>query len=217
MSKYIKNDVACPECGNIQEFVAWESINPDLDPDLKDKILTGELFTFKCEKCGKMSPITYPCLYNDMFSKTMIYLTQEEDAASKMNEILFEMQEAYEIQKRQGYEYRIVKTVNELAEKIMIKDMGLDDRVVEIVKALIMIKSESDGMDIDTILGLYYYPGKENRHQIVILLEDGRQAVIPLEQQFIEETSEALKDRIEANIQEGYQKIDVEWVTKVLK
>lgn len=216
MSKCTTNEVTCPDCGNKQNFVIWQNIIADLDPKLKEKVLNGELFLFTCEKCGKKFPITYPCLYHDMEKHLLVYLTTDANSIEEMNKVLFDSPETAEIQARQGYVYRAVSTVNELAEKIMIHDMKLDDRVIEIIKMLILFKSGNEGMDVDSIAGMFYYPGKENKHEIVIMFADGKQSFIPIEESLIEETKDNLKSKIEENTEDGYQAINVEWVSKIL-
>lgn len=216
MSKCTTNEVSCPECENKQNFITWQNVVADLDPDIKERILTGELFTFTCEKCGKKFPITYPCLYHDMEKHLMVYLTTDMNAVDTMNEMLFSSPEVFEIQDDQGYIYRTVCTVNELAEKIMIHDRRLDDRVIEIIKMLVIFKSGNDGMDIDNIAGMFYYPAKEGKHEIIIMYSDGKQSRIPIEEELIEETKGNLKDRIEENTEKGYQAINIEWVNKIL-
>ncbi len=216
MSKCTTNEVTCPDCGNKQNFVVWQNIIADADPQLKEKVLNGELFVFTCEKCGKKFPITYPCLYHDMAKHLLVYLTMDANSIKEMNDILFKSPETFEIQARQGYIYRAVSTVNELAEKIMIHDMKLDDRVIEIIKMLILFKSGNEGMDVDSITGMFYYPGKENKHEVLVMFADGKQAFIPIDEDLIEETMQNLKEKIEDNTEEGYQSINVEWVSKIL-
>ncbi|MGN0710582.1 MAG: CpXC domain-containing protein [Anaerovoracaceae bacterium] len=217
MSKFTKTEVECPECGNKQEFMTWQNIIGDIDVEIKEKVLNGELFVFTCKECGKKFPITYPCLYHDMTKKLLVYLTPDEKSVEEMNKVLLDSAETYEIQKRQGYIYRAVRTVNELAEKIMIHDMQLDDRVIEIIKMLILFKSGNEGMDIDTIAGMFYYPGKEGSHEILIMFNDGRQARIPIEEELMKETMDNLGEKIESNTGEGYQAINIEWVSKILQ
>nr|WP_315020855.1 CpXC domain-containing protein [uncultured Aminipila sp.] len=216
MSKCTTNEVSCPECENKQNFVTWQNIIADLDPELKEKVLNGELFVFTCEKCGKKFPIAYPCLYHDMQKHLMVYLTADADSIKEMNKVLLDSPETFEIQARQGYIYRAVSNVNELAEKIMIHDMKLDDRVIEIIKMLILFKSGNEGMDVDSIAGMFYYPSKEHKHEIVIMFADGRQSLIPIDDDLIKETKENLKDKIDKNTEEGYQSINIEWVSKIL-
>lgn len=217
MSKYTKTEIECPECGNKQEFMTFQNIIGDIDIEIKEKVLNGELFVFTCEKCGKRFPITYPCLYHDMTKKLMVYLAKDEESIDQMNGILLGNSELYENQMSQGYIHRAVKTVNELAEKIMIHDMKLDDRVIEIIKMLIMFKSMNEGMDVDTIAGMFYYPGKEGTHEILIMFNDGRQSRIPIDEELMKETMDNLGDKIAEHEGIGYQQINIEWVSKVLQ
>ncbi|QIB68981.1 hypothetical protein Ami103574_06435 [Aminipila butyrica] len=216
MSKCITNEIECPECGHKQDFVRWQSILADIDPQLKEQVLNGELFVFHCNSCGKKFPITYPCLYHDMGKHLMVYLAPGPEAVEEMNSLLFQSSEAFEHQAQQGYIYRAVSTVNEMAEKIMVRDMKLDDRVVEIIKMLVLFKSGNEGMDVDSIGGMFYYPAKDGKHQIAILFADGKQSFIPIEDALIQETMDNLKEKIEEHTEPGYQAINVEWVGKIL-
>lgn len=217
MSKYTKTEIECPECGNKQEFMTFQNIIGDIDIEIKEKVLNGELFVFTCEKCGKRFPITYPCLYHDMTKKLMVYLSQDENSIEEMNGILLGNSELYENQMSQGYVHRAVKTVNELAEKIMIHDMKLDDRIIEIIKMLIMFKSMNEGLDVDTIAGMFYYPGKDGSHEILIMFNDGRQSRIPIDEELMKETMDNLGEKIAEHQEVGYQQINIEWVSKVLQ
>ena len=55
------------------EFTIWNRINTALDPDLKDKVINGELFRTACPSCGQLIDVVYPCLYHQMADKIMIY------------------------------------------------------------------------------------------------------------------------------------------------
>ena len=45
MSMERKETVTCPECGQEQDFIVWHSLNGDLDPEAKQRLLDGTLFT----------------------------------------------------------------------------------------------------------------------------------------------------------------------------
>ena len=44
MSKISEETIKCPKCGKESKFVMWSSINTVLDPEMKKKVLTGEIF-----------------------------------------------------------------------------------------------------------------------------------------------------------------------------
>ncbi|MBO4522897.1 MAG: CpXC domain-containing protein, partial [Methanomicrobium sp.] len=64
--------ITCPDCGAESDFVIWQSINTMIDPETKAKVLSGEIFRFKCPKCGSETNIMYDCLYHQMEDKLMI-------------------------------------------------------------------------------------------------------------------------------------------------
>jgi len=72
MSKITKREIPCPKCGEINDFRIYNSINVTISPELKEKVLDDEIFTYKCSHCGEKTRILYPLLYNDMDNKFMI-------------------------------------------------------------------------------------------------------------------------------------------------
>ena len=46
MSRNHIEKVTCPGCGKEADFTVWDSVNTTLEPDLKEKVLTGDLFKF---------------------------------------------------------------------------------------------------------------------------------------------------------------------------
>jgi len=130
MSMPVTEEIACPACGHKQDFVLWQSINVTLDPDLKQKVISRELFKFTCDKCKEQTTIVYPTLYHDMAKLMMIWLalgpgTPDLDLGpmqSMMKGIL-----KHDIM-------RVVRSHNELVEKLLVFDANLDDRVIEFMK-----------------------------------------------------------------------------------
>ena len=58
--------IVCPKCGGEDDFAVWLSINTMDYPEVKQKIMSGEIFLFKCPKCGSETNIKYDCLYHQM-------------------------------------------------------------------------------------------------------------------------------------------------------
>ena len=52
MSLSEKHNVKCIKCGNNFEIKEWNSINVEEMPDIREKVLNGDIFKFKCENCG---------------------------------------------------------------------------------------------------------------------------------------------------------------------
>lgn len=43
------------------------SINTVLDPEMYEKVRTGEAFIFTCPECGHKAGVDYGCLYSELF------------------------------------------------------------------------------------------------------------------------------------------------------
>lgn len=138
MSQREFTTVTCPQCGHSQEFLVWPSLNVSLDPDEKPRLLSGALHRFTCEQCAAQTEVSFPLLYHDMDRKLMIHYLQEGETPEEhtegiMGSLLGMMGESYT--------FRYVHSRNEMIEKILIFDAGLDDRVVELFKFLLRAKN----------------------------------------------------------------------------
>jgi hypothetical protein len=65
MTKTDEGTLVCPGCGHKQKIAYWRSINGTADPDLRERLLNGEINTERCEKCGDGGFITAPLVYYD--------------------------------------------------------------------------------------------------------------------------------------------------------
>ncbi|MDO5845907.1 MAG: CpXC domain-containing protein [Methanocorpusculum sp.] len=140
----IEDSIVCPECGHEQELSVMPSVNVTLDPEMREKVLSGDLFLFTCEKCGFSGFAGFPFIYEDKETNGgfLIYLEPEcEDRAVGIegdvaDQVLL-----------QNMTMRLVTNLNELKEKIFIFEAGLDDRVVELFKMLALSKMTADNAD----------------------------------------------------------------------
>ena len=74
--------IKCTKCDNTQPFTFWESINVTADPELKARLMQGELTTGVCRKCGLELHITANCLYHDMDKGLAIWLRYSDEEPS---------------------------------------------------------------------------------------------------------------------------------------
>ena len=82
MSECSKEQIKCPRCHYDSPMTVWDSINSDLNPELKEKLLDGELYHWKCEVCGLELDVPFGTLYHDMEHKFMLFFSpngEEED------------------------------------------------------------------------------------------------------------------------------------------
>lgn len=111
--------VKCPYCAHTQDIEFIGSVNTEVSPELKEKVVSGDLFTWNCSACGKVNLAYGDFLYHDPKEKLMILLTLSNIKADSLPP---------------DYTGRIVRSVGELIEKIKIFDSGLDDVIIELCK-----------------------------------------------------------------------------------
>ncbi|MDO4459718.1 MAG: CpXC domain-containing protein [Clostridia bacterium] len=151
MSLEKKEMMECPYCKKLGEFTKWESINTVLNPDAKAALISGELFAFKCPHCEKVSPVSYELLYHDMPKQLMIHFVMSEKSAEEAMKSFKEMTEGKLSKLPQlsqaKFTFRIVSSMNELREKAFVFDMNLDDRVIELMKVMLVTQLRNEVPD----------------------------------------------------------------------
>lgn len=87
MSSKEKKQITCPKCSKEQTVIFWKSVNVQLSPEAKEKVLSGELNMFQCEACSHKTRIETSFLYHDMEKEflamyyPLIHLTEPNFAA----------------------------------------------------------------------------------------------------------------------------------------
>jgi len=158
MSKLGSISGNCGNCDEKFEAEFWSSVNINSDPALKQKLLDYELNVFECPKCKLKSLIPRDFLYHDMSKRLWLQLTfskDVDDSLNQQNELLNEMKELTgNIGKLMSVDYtrRLMTSYEQLVEKVLIFDKGLDDRTLELIKLVLQITNRAKGKDIDDCL-----------------------------------------------------------------
>ena len=176
MSKQIQETITCPTCGKESEFTVWQSINTKLDPEMKSAVRDRSAFLFTCPHCGHKAPADYGFLYHQMEDQIMIHYVQSEEDVKQIYD-LYAGNSNNELLKgfpnlQANYLSRIVRSMNQLLEKLAIFDAGLDDRIIEICKVFITaeyLKQHPDRTETEMLM----YTGEKGEH-IIQILEDGK-------------------------------------------
>lgn len=126
--KAIVNSV-CRKCGAAFTMDAYSSVDVKAEPELKEKILSGELFTQECPVCGEKNLVKYPLMYHDPVEGLLIVLSDASFSVEALPD---------------GYTGRRVRSVGELIEKIKIFDANLDDIVLEMTKYVTKMEMKKD-------------------------------------------------------------------------
>lgn len=127
----------CPHCGYDNHVETYESINSH-DRQLREKLVSGALWTWRCAKCMRDTELLYPVLYHDMRSWCLIYyldrqMTDDPRVIEKMVPAADQLTALRRF--NLNYRFRLCRSLEDLIEKVRILDAGLDDRAVEYVKS----------------------------------------------------------------------------------
>ncbi|MCY3019276.1 MAG: CpXC domain-containing protein [Planctomycetota bacterium] len=135
MSSSSKQIIACPACQHKQDFELWHSVNVTLDPTLRDRLRSGALTTFRCGNCGHAAEVVSPLLYHDMEKHWMFWLVPDGKLPQNVDVNVLN-------EHLQNYRLRLVRSRNELVEKLNTFAAGFDDRVVAVLKFFLRAQLE---------------------------------------------------------------------------
>lgn len=145
MTQVGKITLNCPICKRDHDAALWHRIDAGTEKNAKEKLLKGEFFHFICPDCGYASELHYGSLYADRDIRELIYLAEEKEAepaaaekaaAAAADDLAF--------WKQGDSLLRIVHSAEDLREKLLIFDNGLDDRLVEICKGVSLSQFPAD-------------------------------------------------------------------------
>ncbi|MDE6626640.1 MAG: CpXC domain-containing protein [Lachnospiraceae bacterium] len=220
MSEFNTQKTMCPECGRTIEFDAWESIEIPYDGEQKEKVMDNTFFRVSCSHCRISFPIAYPCKYNDLEQRYLIWiapkLDEKEQAAIAAHNHKLKNDAALRLAQN-AYTFRIVRNSNELREKIRIFDEGLDDRILETLK-LVYVPSIRKQIGAEAVIsGLYFdkHP-KSGEYQWVVLVAKREPLVGKIDMSVYEDMKEKMGALIEEKTGEGLVRIDARWATDVM-
>lgn len=141
MSMNKKVSVVCPKCGKLHEITVWSVITAADSKDLKKDLLSGRINILRCEDCGQTALLPDTLLYHDEEKRLLISFTPCADEGKK-EQMLEKLKESFlrlkEEMKLDNYNLRFVSEYNSFLEKILIFDNGLNDKVCELIKLLIL-------------------------------------------------------------------------------
>jgi DNA-directed RNA polymerase subunit RPC12/RpoP len=151
MSQKTTELVACPFCGHKQKMTLWAVVNGEVNTKTKKKIIDGKLFEYQCENCGNTHVVSYPTLYEDDSKNAMVYFAGNMEHWIEANQIVDKRRSVVEA--KYDYAIRIADSINEFIEKVSLIDHDLDDRIIEIIKAVLLEKISSNvrGAQVDEI------------------------------------------------------------------
>jgi hypothetical protein len=151
----------------------WPGIDRIANPEQRERILEESLFCWECPDCGYQMQLVYPCLYHDRSNRFLVLMdpNQKEQMLDK---------KAMAGEDLSGTKKRIVSSVEELKEKILLFESGLNDAACELAK-LAMLQSVEHRRGITPEKG-YFSSANEAENKITFVFSFGDEEQEPLYQ-----------------------------------
>ncbi|MEG0313644.1 MAG: CpXC domain-containing protein [Erysipelotrichaceae bacterium] len=125
--------IMCPICFHHMYIPKDKIILASIEKDIKTSISNDEYFKQKCDKCGHYVKFLYPFIYFDANKSFELFLSYDE--------VILDVN-------KEAKNKRIVKSIEELNEKIRIFEADLDDRRIELLKYRLCKQLGSDTVAI---------------------------------------------------------------------
>lgn len=163
--------VRCPACNRDHADVALvQSINTRQDAAPKARLLAGDLNVLACE-CGQRTKLEATLVYHDPDRDYFCQACPGGEEAMQAGEAAFAVIGPVGTR-------RLVPSRNALVEKVKILDADLDDRVVEVLKVLLLASRGGDRA-LDAVL-LFDHVDREAGLIHWLLLDDAQVLKSPL-------------------------------------
>jgi hypothetical protein len=149
MSTTVPCDVTCGACGRAQSVLIADSANVQRWPAWREQVLAATFMRFRCAGCGDTIVVEHDLLYVDLERHLFVGVFPRPrraaaDACARLIEDTFRttfLEEA-PAPVRLGapvIRRRVVFGYDELRDKVVAFDAGLDDRIVEAVKLTVIL------------------------------------------------------------------------------
>jgi len=174
--------LSCPHCGRKSTYTMKTLIDTGIDPHAEGNLFSGALFRYTCPFCHEEQDVSYSCLYHDHARKLLIgYADNEKDEAEMRLNLngSYHRDELDDALKEwaSSCTTRLVTSISDLQEKVLIFHFNLDDRLIEIAKYMtrMIAEEQQPELQMDTLL----FNHDEAGYSFIILNEEGSAGEIP--------------------------------------
>jgi hypothetical protein len=154
MSRCEIQQITCPTCGADQDAKVFVSVNGARIKSAADRLIDGSWGALSCLKCGAEYQRPVPRLFTDLPGKLWLvryedsersrYSMREEEANTIFEREWLERPPAAIRDQARSMQRRICFGPAQLREKLLLRRHGLDDRMVECLKLVLMREYGSD-------------------------------------------------------------------------
>lgn len=148
----VKQNIICPGCNKELIIDTYPVINLQENHEMINDVFSLELFKIECPKCKKVTIVQYDTVIVDMYKKYMVYLCHNNKMLDKQQFKSF-IEKIPEFAKcsKDLKNTRVVNSVNQLLEKLLIYDYDLNDKIIETLKYLVFTKNSETFKDYTEI------------------------------------------------------------------
>ena len=134
----------CMQCKTVSQVKEYHGLDLTRSPEGKELLLKGEFFQWRCPKCGLEADTAWPCWYFDPEAKLGISLAPGIDSSSGEG-VVQAMNQSLEGLELSDMTRRVVGNFYAMQELVRAQDLGLDHRVIQLIKPLIIGQLQSHG------------------------------------------------------------------------
>ena len=209
----------CSKCGQQHKVIVYRSINISENPELKPKVKDGSLFLWECPHCGQVNLAKYETLYHDPAARLMVWLIPAgEISESQMKAITMHTKAMG------GYTLRRVNDMGSLMEKVLISDAGLDDVVLEMCKYVTKLEmaqksvaAEQKEEFLASNFHFYRSEGEGDERILTFMYAlDGQMLGVNIGWNVYQDCAGILERNPQIRPEDGFAKVDADWLSSVL-
>ena len=207
--------LTCPACQKLFSFTTHPAFDTGEDASIAEKVRTGEAFVGACPHCGHAEHYSYSFLYKERESHPLLYYADNEEDFRKACAIMTGRDPSVPWAGIADWSRRVVANRQVLLEKLLLLDLHLDDRVIEIMKVLAhsFLQKQKPGLSVDAI---WFERGADGRTGYC-LYQDGK---IVCAYAFDAAMYEQVKQQLSPAFAETEREdilIDASWAAELLK
>lgn len=201
----------CSKCGQQHKVTVYKSINVSENPELKAKVRDGSLFLWECPHCGQLNLARYETLYHDPSTKLMVWLIPSGEISETQMQAITMHTKAMG-----GYMLRRVNDMGSLMEKVLIRDAGLDDAVLEmckwVTKQEMVAKIVEQDKKEEFMATQFHFYLNEDETVTFMYGQDGQMMGVNVGMNVYQDCSGILERNPQMKPADGFEKVDAEWL-----
>lgn len=207
--------ITCPQCHGTFTFTTYPAIDTKDDGMWAEKVRTGEAFLGKCPHCGWETHYDYSFLYKEREKNFLMYYAANEADYKSGYAMMTGHDPMVDWEKISSWTRRVVTSREDVLEKLMILDDGLDDRIIEILKALafVSLHQHQPELSVDTVL---FDRGSDGNHYFRFSEKGNVVAAYAFERPMYERVKRNLGENLR-HLTGGEVVINSQWAVKALQ